>query len=439
MNNTFQKYKLLKYCQGDLAKYLLLGIFILVLNIILFKEIELDAFNLIFSDQIDLFAGYFANPDFLQLFMQQHGPHRQGLGAFFMFPVLKISQWNVISLSYLTLFFMTLSAMLFSIAMIARKEKVITILAVVAIILSFGSLELITITPNISHSVLPLFFTSMIVLASTKFDITSYKFSYSILCLSILSLFTGFGLFLFLTYLILEFLSYFLNYEKINFRDFGLKISIIGLSISTFFFEYSFNMAEGCSGLSINTILPIVKYTFALASIPLGGNGLGPYSFFIGFLMVTGYCFVGIKASNRYFIIKDRMSFAVLFLIITSLLFMVNASFGRHCLGFDTAYSSRYYFFSSLGLIGVFLSSHLWRSHISKIIFTMLAILVFISQTLIIDRSARDLSRGFSNHKRSFVECVKSGLNVSECNLIYPIYPPDSSKLNEYLTKFNQI
>ena len=444
MNNTVTKYESIKSIHRPNERCFFSCILILILSYFLLLEIKADSFNLVFSDQVDLFAGYYADPNFLSLFMQQHGPHRQGLGALLMYPVLKISQWNLTYLSYLTLLLMTLSSIFFSVAMLRRTITLVN-LSVVGLVLSFGSLELITVTPNISHSVLPIFYTSVIVFISIQFGTLSHKHNYIVLALSILSLFTGFGIILFITYLAIDLIGYFFDkvilHKKINLNYFFLKYFFIVLAISTFFYDYNFSKAdaEGCSPSALTNLWSVLEYSFAVASNPLGGAWFGKYSILVGFFTVMLYSVVGVKAAYSYFMESDGLSYAVIFLILGSLFFILNASIGRHCLGIDSAFASRYFLFSSLGLIGVLISSAFWKGKLFLGFYTTLAIFVFITQATIVYMQPLKMSQYFFNQKRNFVECVESGLSVSDCNAIYSIYPPDSSKLNDLLIKFNQI
>ena len=50
--------------------------------------------NVLFWDQWDFLDGFFKSDNLLNLFLRQHGPHRQGLGNLMYALVYPLSAWN---------------------------------------------------------------------------------------------------------------------------------------------------------------------------------------------------------------------------------------------------------------------------------------------------------------------------------------------------------
>ena len=411
----------------------------------LFLHANLYAVNLVFSDQIDLFFAYPDSPSMIDLFLQQHGPHRRGLGSLIMYPTMVLSNFNVISIAFLTAICMSIQAIALVLISSELKLSIWTTVLLAILSLSLGSVELLTVTPNISHSALPMALTSLLVLTIIKSD---YRWQSNLIeCFLGLSLlFTGFGIFAFLAWCIICVLrvSYSFWQEqrktRVELRTNALFLFASSLAVWIFLQDYNTSQAAGCAPTALSNPSDVVSYMAAISSMLLGAPKLDAE--WVGYVIFFSYVVSGIGCLGLL-LNKRREGFYPLIFILASGAFIANAAIGRHCLGLDSAYASRYYQLMACGAVGsmitiellirTYLTSRYWRVVTPTIsLITILATLTWVNNERI------KLSQTYSNHKQSFLSCVETD-NVAVCNQTISIYPPSSKRLEETLRKTNQI
>ena len=106
--------------------------------------IQTGSVNVLFGDQWDFLSPLFRGEDPWSLFVQQHGPHRQGLGGILQWMLYRLSGWDVRWEAWAG--FATLGAS-----------------PLVFIILSTLHWETLLLAPNLAHSILPLALTLLLV------------------------------------------------------------------------------------------------------------------------------------------------------------------------------------------------------------------------------------------------------------------------------------
>ena len=79
-----------------------------------------------------------------------------------MLPLMQAFGWDVSYLAYITVLIMFVGVVLILLTLRGVKANLIPTVAIMFILLSPGAIELITVTPNISHSALPLMLTAFI-------------------------------------------------------------------------------------------------------------------------------------------------------------------------------------------------------------------------------------------------------------------------------------
>ena len=393
--------------------------------------------NLAFSDQIDIFYGYLTKQDLLTLFLQQHGPHRQGIGAIIMLPALWLANWNFSVISYITCLIMILSAYFLILTLRAYQTNPITAIACILVILSLGTAELLTVTPNISHSTLPILFSLIIFWLNTKSPLTSTTTEIVVLTLAIGALFTGFGIFVFLSYLTISFLKqrFFLREVQNNLNQPASKIKfskisigtyfVIGVSIMVFFINYqsSAATAEGCTATAIDNFFNVLKYSFSVASIVLGGSQFPAISSAFGFFIVLSFFLLSIFSLVKIIKNKDRVAMNCLFLILISIGFIFNVALGRHCLGADSAFSSRYYPLASIGLIGVLVAlDHFCRKYYPWVPKILSVVVIALTLAVVFPLGLKLMSQ-YHEHKNNFIACMLNNDSLRFCNDLFKIYP----------------
>lgn len=405
--------------------------------------------NLAFSDQIDIFFGYLNNQDSLTLFFQQHGPVRQGLGAIVMSYALSLANWNFSIISYITVAVMILSAYFLLLSIRSHQISWITKIASISIVLSLGAGELMTVTPNISHSSLPVLFSFIIIYSIIENKFISKTNHIVIIICVILSLFTGFGIFVFFAYLIvfsMMMLNRFLfgteNLRKLAINYAGICI-IMAISVSIFFMNYSITTAKGCADSAIYNIWSILVYSFNVTSVVYGGSKLGALSTPIGFFQIVLFAIISIVCTFRIIKNGDVFAACVLLLMLVSMAFIFNIAVGRYCLGDGSAFASRYYPLSSLGVIGMLLAIDRYFQNSFTLIIKVLSTCIVILNLSVVFPVGMDLMQSFYSHKNNFIQCMKKPDSLKFCNERYIIYPPSVDRLQFFFnmvqsTKRNQ-
>lgn len=414
---------------------LLKSIYLVFFSLMFFIGIT-QASNIPFSDQVDLFYDYFSK-DILELFMQQHGPHRQGLGILIMYPILKYFDYNFKYLSYLTILILMINTFLILKISSLFDANILNKIALIVVTLSLGQIELITITPNISHSVLPIMICYLlfyILIIKKNSNIEDY---FNILLAGFpLLLFTGFGFIISIVNLFLILISPFLKIKR-NLWIYFFNLLLLIIIIIIFFYKYSLSKGEGClsNGSFINSLTIYLEYVCRVASIPLGGGNLGKLSPIIGLILILSYAIMPIYLILKLSIENYKIYIILTILFLSCLIFSLSVGTGRFCLGLESAYASRYYPFSSLGIVGIILYISKFNNFklFSKVTITLI---IFLNVTLVYPNAFK-VSIDFFNRKQAFIECIKTS-KISECNEKYVIYPPNSERLENFLKLLNR-
>ena len=244
----------------------LIILFIVFLFIILarrlYQLVDDYSVNIIFWDQFDFMTPFFLKQNAWTMFTWQHGPHRQGLGELITWVVVQLSGWNTRAESFMILGVLLLC--LLSVLWLKRKitgRFQLIDLIIPFIVLNQYQWEQLVVTPNVSHSVLPLL---LIFLYSLSWLIPNQPWRYAtILFLNFLLLFTGFGLFMgFITPAVfgLELITSIRRHQKslLNFSLIGLSGAIFSLCL--FSCGYRFTPAVACFGFQWDYLLRYPVY-----------------------------------------------------------------------------------------------------------------------------------------------------------------------------------
>lgn len=413
--------------------------FFIILSVYLIWITAKFSSNVAFSDQIDIFFGYLTNQNLTSLFLQQHGPHRQGFGTALMLPTLWLSNWNFSVVSYLTALIMILSAYILIISLRISQINQVTAIACVLLVLSLGAAELLIVTPNISHSSLPVLFSLMIFWLALKNTSNLITIGFLNLIIVIFSLFTGFGIFLFLSFFIIltiRLTHQILFTNKIDQKFFLLYIfscSVAFVSVFIFFDGYSKATAEGCAPSAIDNIWEVLVYSLSVASVSLGGSKLGLFSMPVGLFAVIGLFVISYVSTKRLIYSDDRSAAGVLLLVLFSLFFIFSTALGRHCLGDNSAFSQRYYPITSIGLVGALIGFNKWyRNYFYSLMNKILSIIVILLSISLVFPSGYNLILQYNGHKNNFILCLKNIGSVKDCNEKFFIYP-DYKRLDAFL------
>ena len=164
---------------------------VLTLQLTLF--VDTYAVNILWWDQWDFLKPFFEEKGYLDIFMQQHGPHRQGLAFVLTSLIYKATNWNVRIEAFFMVGLLFFTSLLFSYTTV-RLNKGFSFFdaAVPLMILSPTFYETVYQTANASHGIFPLFLIGVIALGQT------FTFWVRILVTTFcgfIALFTGFGFF----------------------------------------------------------------------------------------------------------------------------------------------------------------------------------------------------------------------------------------------------
>jgi hypothetical protein len=327
-----------------------------VLAFRLFLTIHTEAVNIFYWDQWDFNDPILFHPQpFWQAFRHQHGPHRQGLGAFLGLLVGRLSHWSTRA----DAFAIGIVVVIASLCALWLKKRLFGFFAysdVIIPMLFFTRVQWETYlgTTNPAHGSVPLLLIVLYGIAWTcRRDAWKYPL---VLIVNFVAIYTGFGLFLgFVTPAPLALDSYRQMRAKQSPPWYAILACLVSiLSIASFFVDYMRN--PDC---------------FSFISSHPGSYFLFVAMMLSGFLGARGYYFSGAAGSvllaifatilvcqmKRFFPACDKekdMSPVVLALIGFSLLFSAGTAAGRICVDSSSAQTSRYMIYLTPAFLGLY-------------------------------------------------------------------------------------
>ena len=350
---------------GRLSRWmpsLLAGAVFSLLVFRLFRLIADWAVNLFFWDQWDFnTVTLFERGDLWQMFDWQHGPHRQGVGALLQVAVEPLYRWSSRGEAF------TAGAIIAGAALGALylEKRLMGRLSYAASIIPISFLgpaqyESLWVMPNFSHGPLPLLLLVVYCLAWTVRR-TALRYSL-VLLVSFLTTYTGFGFFVGALTPLLLCVDHFSTApaERIRTGPWVVALGLSLASLASFFHGYTWQPAANCD---VNQAEPLPRYG-AFAALMLA-HAAGARGADLGALLTGSALLAGVLASllfsaRRLFAAgeADRRRFLVTAALASyELLFCFGTAYGRLCLGVETALSSRYTNYVTLGILGLYLSA----------------------------------------------------------------------------------
>ena len=381
-----------------------------------------DAFDFPFSDEIVLFRHYFDSVDFKQLFLQQHGPHRQGVGAWIMYFLLHGVGWDFRALSYLALAVIMAATAIFARAATRQGAGPAVVALAVAMMMSLRGSELVTVTPNISHSLLPLLFAVTIYVQLLRSSV-SLRSELFMLSVAVVALFTGFGTFVYSAYLAVQGLRWLdvlssrgacnstcgNHYAKYVLPVGCMLICIAALTL--FFTDYDVRGNGGCTNNLAEDYPSIIRYALRLLGLPFVPifSDLRTVLGAVGLILMVGITILSIGAYLRE---GEVAGLAGVFLILVTLYSVVVAAIGRHCV---LGEAPRYYALTSLGYvaIAVYVDSryrHLFSPRLRSVVIGLLAVNILASCYV-----GEFGSRHFRAKKQILSDCAEQDTLTEDC------------------------
>ena len=303
--------------------------------------------NVLFYDQWDFLNGLFYSDGLLDLYLYQHGPHRQGIGMWLIAFVNYLSDWNTQVDANLVASFSFISGISF----LLLKQKITgkrSFFDIIILLICLSPLQhgVFSNTPNVSHGTLPLFLISLYGWSIfIKHKLKRYAL---ILVLDMLLIYTGFGFFMGLiipAYFIVEWIKE--SNKKEQFKILvALTLSL--LFLASFFIDYSLqHFNESVLIENPNSIDYMLFILFGLSRI-IGSVFSFNTAIIIGAVGIVFICYSYYRLTKKlYFLHHESKDYKVAILCFSLSLFTISyfivTSIGRTKYGIETAISTRYF------------------------------------------------------------------------------------------------
>ncbi|MCI5149142.1 MAG: hypothetical protein D3916_07125 [Candidatus Electrothrix sp. MAN1_4] len=348
---------------------------ILLVFIILrwFFLIDEYSINMLYWDQWDFLEAFFADKGLWELFSWQHGPHRQGVGFFLTKMVADLSGWNTRVESFVigaVVCLAALTALVLKLRITQRLSPFDVFIPLIYLTpLQFG---LFANTPNVSHGAMPLL---LITLFCLGWLIKNLVLRYTVCAvINFMTIYTGFGFFLGCITPILFLSELYLAWKRKRTRDLVLALTFFLVALASmlsYFIDYTFHPAA--NGFVFPHPYPFMYIQYILITFAsfCGIRGSNIVLYFVGAPVVGFMLYLIVQAGMNIIHYpaevskkrNDKPSTAniaidqiILVLITFTLVFTLNLSVGRVCLGLGSATSSRYQTY----LIPVFFALYLF-------------------------------------------------------------------------------
>ena len=338
-----------------------------VLALRLFLTIHTEAVNIFFWDQWDFNNPILFHPQPLwRAFLYQHGPERQGLGAFVGLLVGHFSDWSTRA----DAFSIAIIVVVASLCALWLKKRLFGSLVytdVVIPMLFFTRVQWETYlgTTNPAHGSLPLLLIVLYCLAWTSGrDIAKYPL---ILIFNFLAIYTGFALFLgFVTPVILALDAYQAGRSAPRAAWWPITACLLSIvSIASFFAHYVRN--PDCLAFIHSHPGAYLAFVSMMLSGFLAARGFY-LSTATGAAVLAIFIAVGAGQLKRFFVPSDKRnrSAIILALLGFSLAFASVTAVGRICMASESGQNSRYMIYLVPGFLGIYFYLLMCRGKLGK-------------------------------------------------------------------------
>lgn len=393
--------------------------------------IDRYAVDIPFSDEWDILNPLFRGQNVAAMFFYQHGPHRQGLGGLVVAATAWASGWNARANAAVVGAIMVLAmavALLLKRRLTGRWSPGDMVIPL--IYLTTAQYEALTVVPNPAHGALPALLALLVPLASL---IRRPVFRYTALAaLSVLTTFTGFGIFMGL--LIPALVGIELVHALLR-RDqpwlppaLALVPMVAGWLV--FLSDYRFSSAVGCFVFPHPRPLEYPAFVALMFSRVMGFDAAASPATagVIGGTLLLGSVWLalqGIIKIIRRGAMVDPITRTVAILTGFSLLFCINTAIGRVCTGVMAGQASRYVPLLTPAFFGVYLALFQVRRPAVRLAATalLIALLLPVGLPIRVDDAAE--ARGFAENKRRWRDCYLATHAISLCDsrINIPLYP----------------
>ena len=401
------------------------------LGIRFFLFISQYSVDVLFYDQWDFLSSFFrGKPTLAELFLRQHGPHREGLGLVADWFLYSATQWNVRAESFL------IGGCIF-VAMILTlwiKRKLFgafgySDVAIPLIFLSLSQYETLIGTPNAAYAGLPLL---LIMLYSLALLLPLAPLRYGLVLLAnFLLIYTGFGLFMGAVTLGFFALECYRSLRRIS--PVRLLLPIGGLllaaaSLGSFFLHYTFTPAVDCFTPPGRDVFPYGRFMALMFAnffgikmplVDLTTLGVAVLLLAVGVMALQAGSLLRRDGSGHTPVI-------IAALLGYSLLYSANTAVGRLCLGLPVAaQASRYATLLIPGYLALYFFLQSIRFALPRIAGSVLFLALFFADIAKAPEDRWPEIRWFADGKRAWAACYKQTGDIAHCDqathfLIYP-------------------
>ena len=419
------------------------------------------AVNLLIWDQWDVYNGLFARHGFWQLFTQQHGPPRLGLGLLLTSVVAALSGWNTRVESFFV-FGVVCAALLLALWLKQRLfGKIGYADAILPLIfLTTAQDETFVGTPMVSHSALPLL---LIMLYCLAWMMENRYLRYGCaVALNFLLVFTGFGMLvgaITITIFAIDCHQHTREHRSIVMPLAAIVVS--ALTAALFFIDYHPGVAiAGVEGFAFPHPQPWKYPIFA-------GLILSKFCGFqfavtapetrvalaIGMALLTIFILALVHHGARLSGTSDvrRNSLIICILIGYCLLFNLNAAVGRLSFGLNVSQAGRYMTSAIAGFLGLYFTlltlppfverrAIPFGKPIVNLMLIVYAALILHGKLPLAIGASHPISQS-SQRKRMWAACYRKTEDIRACDQYagISVYPwPEQTKLKEKLDFLKQ-
>ena len=393
--------------------------------------------NVLYFDQWGFLDPFFhGSPGFRELFFEQWGPHREGVGLIadkFLYP---LTRWSVPAESYM------IGACIFGAMLLALllKRKLFGPLhfydvVIPLLFLNLTQFETLIGTPNPSYGGFPLLMIMFYCLALLQRDrLLRYSL---VLLLNFLLIYTGFGFFMGSVTVGVFALECFWVSRRWTSGTAVLPFAgllIAALSLSSFFIHYKFWPAVPCFAVTPRYVSLYPEFMAGMFAYFIGPGGDKLPVIALG--MAVLLALVTMLGVNVLRLARDgqRVEQHLIggVLLGYALLFSGNTAVGRVCLGLDAAFAPRYMTLLIPAFLAAYfyLVSHPWRGKRPLVLGLFTA--------LILPRAVHNppAAKRYAEGKRNWASCYVRTEDISYCDRRgnFEIYPyPQKVKLKQKL------
>ena len=399
------------------------------------------AVNLFFFDEWDIYDGLFHGSAWWRLFLQQHGPHRQGLGVAVVSQLLRETNWDSRVQAYAISAAIVL-AMAFAIRLKTIVQGPLGFFDIIIpiIFLGLGQWEVLLSAPGPSAQAFPLL---LVVAFCWAWIQKRESFRYAaIVALNFLLIYTGYGIFIAFITLILLALD---CYQRRKAADGGVIAPFLAwiasaVSLASFFYGYIFNPAVDCYHFPYRNPAAYLWFMGLMFSKFLGVKHATVFPAVLGIIVLI--VLVAVLAVNFWLLSKYGMAQhgRLLVVILTgySLVYAAAAAVGRVCLGMEAAGFSRNLTLLIPGFLGIYFHLLMSRTGYGRtVLLTTLLVAVLPN---CVQRNHKEIE-AFSAMKRAWKDCYRASENVRYCDTLsnLKLYPrPEATHLEQKLNYLKQ-